>query len=370
MSVLSVLSGLATVAGKGLEGYDIQERTKVAQALAQQKAAEEAQRNAVLNRVSMAGIDPSTQGAIEGARANARVPAAISQAQGLAPIKVKEAVDTAAGVAPIQQGTHLTNRKADVANPLPVPPSFTPVVTTAPGGAQQVQPFDTKHGTMKPPVATAKAASGGIGARGFGAGGIFGGASGLGSIKEMDAANPRMKHFEAGLMSEAPGAPTLKMFDNYRMGILNAARHAGQNFGDIAGAISSFVSSGAAEEMARQNPQLGTYARELAQWIVADLNLTRNASDERGRMDQIASSALALPLSDMPFANRREYIHGIWEGRDGRLSGLHKVVPAAESMLEQLGHRPGMSAPTAAPTAAAVTGDPEFDALMAKHRKP
>jgi hypothetical protein len=233
---------------------------------------------------------------------------------------------------------HEAMRKIDVANPLredKVPLVAVPYQTDK--GATAYHYIPKVAGGEAPAPASAQEGAGG--ARGFGTGGVFGAASGLGSIKEMHAAHPNLAKFEVGLLSEEPNSPTLKYFDNYRAGILNAAKHASGGYGSIGNAISGFINSGAAEEMARMNPALGEYMRNMAQWIVSDLNLTRNASDERGRMDQIASSVLALPLSSMPIANRVHYVHQVIQGRQARLSGLDRVVPAAESMLDRLGRK-------------------------------
>jgi hypothetical protein len=124
MGVLEIVSGLANAAGQGYAGYGVDRSLHVKQALDQAKLAEEARRNAVLNTVSLAGIDPTVQGSIAGARASAQVDAAIAQATALKPIEVAKAVDIAAGTAPVQQQTHAANRQFDVENPLPVQPSF------------------------------------------------------------------------------------------------------------------------------------------------------------------------------------------------------------------------------------------------------
>lgn len=172
MGVLDVLRGAATVAGQGYAGYAVDEKNSVAQALAQAKASQDAERNRVLNLVSKAGIDPTTQGNIAGARATAEVPAAVQRAQALAPISVQTAVDTAKGTAPIrtqqaidtaagtagtQQATHAANRDYDVAHTAPVQPSYSPVVTTAPGGEQHVSTLNTKTGALSDTGAQAKA---------------------------------------------------------------------------------------------------------------------------------------------------------------------------------------------------------------------
>lgn len=171
----------------------------------------------------------------------------------------------------------------------------------------------------------------------FGQGGPFGAASGLGSLEEMHAIRPALENYETKLLAEPEGSPGLKLFDQWRLGVMNAAQHAGNGHGAIATSVNNFMRTGAAEEMARMNPELAEYWRGMAQWIVADLNLTRSASDERGRMDQIASSVLAFPMSSMPFHNRRNYVRAVIAGRRARLKGLDQVKPGIENMLRQIG---------------------------------
>lgn len=179
--------------------------------------------------------------------------------------------------------------------------------------------------------------SGGLGVRGFGQGGPLGAASGLGSLKEMHTSKDYLQQFETGLLSEAPGSPTLKTFDTFRNNILQAGLHAsGGGHGAIASAISTAMRTGAMEEMVRMNPQMARYARALAAWITSDLNLTRNASDERARWDQLASGVLGIPMSDMPVGDRIHYIHDVIASRNARLEGLDKAAPAVESMLENV----------------------------------
>lgn len=208
--------------------------------------------------------------------------------------------------------------------------------------------------------------TGGGGARGFGPGGVFGAGSALGSIEEMHKALPNLEKYEFNLLGEADGSPGLKAFDVFRQKLLDAGRHASGGHGAISTAISSAMQTGAEEELARINPELAEYGRNVAQWIVNDLNLTRSATDERGRWDQVASSVLGgLPLSSMPFANRRHYVQQIVAARRARLGGLDEVVPAARAMVKQVAGHGGTAAP---PTASGA--DPEFDALMASLKKP
>lgn len=157
----------AGVAGQVVQGYGHDQANNTARVLAEAKLAEEKRRNAVLDRVSLAGIDPTNRGAIAGAEAAARVPAAVAQATQLVPVKVDEAVKTAAAVAPTQEAVHTANRKTDVANPLPTPAPHLVFPTiggtaTEPGKVVGVDPTTgkvvTEVGDAKAPTAGAGSA--------------------------------------------------------------------------------------------------------------------------------------------------------------------------------------------------------------------
>lgn len=174
---------------------------------------------------------------------------------------------------------------------------------------------------------------------GAGQGGALGLSGGIGSVNEMDFVHPRLSKFETGLLSEADGSPSLKMFDTFRQQILDAgtrASHSGGGIGDaISSAVNAFLRPATGEEVARMNPALANYARDLATWIVSDLNLSRGATDQRGEWDRVASSVLGggIPLSSMPVGDRVNYIHGILGTRLGRLKGLHEGMPAIRGVL-------------------------------------
>lgn len=199
---------------------------------------------------------------------------------------------------------------------------------------------------------TKQTAGAGGGVRGFGQGGPFGGASALGSVKEMDTVRPRMEQFELSLLAAQPDDPGVKLFDVYRRNILDAANHASGNHGAIASAVSNATRTFAADEQVRQNPALARYVRDVSRWIVSDLNLSRNASDERGRMDVLASSVLGDPISNMEFGQRRQYIQDVIGTRRARMEGLRRAVPAMETMLDNVARQSGR--PRAATSSAPV----------------
>lgn len=185
MGVLDVLSGLSTAAGKAVQGYGIDQDSKVTQLLAQQKADRESERDRVLNALTQRDINtprlgdanyaPSVAG-VEGAKAAAVIPAKVAEANAmiapkvaeqsaLAPGEVRKAADTVAATTPITSGAaikqHEAERSFDNAN---TPQTYSPVTTTGAGGEQKVSAFDTKSGKISDTGATAKAGgTGGMG---------------------------------------------------------------------------------------------------------------------------------------------------------------------------------------------------------------
>lgn len=116
MGVLDVLSGAATVVGRGVEGLGVDKQIRLADALARRKAEDEAERTRVLNVLTQRQIaepqlgDPgyaTARGEVAGAEATAQVPARIATETALAPLR------------PSPTEIHATNRRFDIANPLP-----------------------------------------------------------------------------------------------------------------------------------------------------------------------------------------------------------------------------------------------------------
>jgi hypothetical protein len=144
----------------------------------------------------------------------------------------------------------------------------------------------------------------------------------------MQAANPNLKAFEKGFIADGPQtASQLGALDRFRQRLANdLATH---------GLITDAESSEAERELAATNPELVVYGRNLKQWIVSDLNLSRNATDKRGALD-MEVSGLSMPLSSMPLPQRQAYVHQIWEARDARLKGLQTAAQTAQVMLDRV----------------------------------
>lgn len=154
MGVLDVLRGAATVGGAALGGYAEDQKIDAARVIAAAKAKRDADNDAVLNRIRLAGIDPTVQRDLAGAKVTGETPGLVDRAKQMTPIKVEEqtalipgkvaeqaaltpgkvdeatrtagavapihtaqAVATAKGVAPVQEATHAANRQFDVDHP-------------------------------------------------------------------------------------------------------------------------------------------------------------------------------------------------------------------------------------------------------------
>lgn len=170
MGVLDVIRGAATVAGQGYGGYALDQKNSVAQALAQSKAAQEAERNKVLNALTQRQIakpqlgDPNfaqvsgeVAGAEAGARTRAETPALVDRMKLTMPLDVQKAGQIAAVQAPIAEATHAANRKTDIANPLPVAPNFSAqTVGGTDGQPAKVVTYDTHSGKAGPVIGDAK----------------------------------------------------------------------------------------------------------------------------------------------------------------------------------------------------------------------
>lgn len=205
--------------------------------------------------------------------------------------------------------------------------SATPGIDPA-TGKPTVYTLNTKTGKLASTGVGRPEPAGGNSLRGLGQGGVFGAGSGIGAVNEMQAANPNLKAYEKGFLVDGPDTPSqLGALDRFRQRLANdLATH---------GTITAATASEAERELAATNPDLVVYGRNLKQWIVADLNLSRSATDKRGALD-MEVSGLSIPLSSMPASQRQAYVHQIWEARDARLSGLQTAANTAQVMLDRV----------------------------------
>lgn len=202
-NVLRVLGGLTRAAGKGFEGYGVDQQIDVKNVLAHANAAREAERDRVLNALTNRQIAKPQLGDEGYAELEAGVDKA--KAEAVSPITTQTAVNTAKGLAPIQEGTHLANRKADVANPLPQTNQqhFTFLTGADENGKPVVMAGNTKTGDLQQ-----------TGQSGKGTGGTSSGGAAMikaraGNISQLAIIDDALKELEAhpgavGLMRGIP----------------------------------------------------------------------------------------------------------------------------------------------------------------------
>ncbi len=342
---------LATIGGAAIGGYGEDKADALKDALQQaveQRASRKAALDEAMTRKNLAKIEPGEAGYgdYNAGVKRAEIPVdvdrttAVGSAQtgvdvaretALAAPKATTAKMVAEATAPVTESTHRANRAFDINNP---EHNFAAVTTTAPGGEQHVSTLDTHTGALKDTGAGAKEATGGAGTVRFGQGGPLGAASGLASIKEMHAAHTNMQAFEKGLLGDIP-TTQLDALDRFRQRLASGLHD---------GVFDAAKASEAERELAKTNPELVTYGRNLSQWIVGDMNLSRGGTDARARQDENVSG-LSVPLSSMTPAQRATYIQQIWEGRLARTSGLDQAVPAVEAMLRRAAGTHGTATP-------------------------
>lgn len=287
MSVLDVVkrgvSGLATVAGKGFEGYGQDQQIDNARVMAALKSAREGENDRVTNLVKqkeLARMQPGDQGygAYKADEIRATGPAeteqAINTASGLAPIHTQEAVNTAKGVAPVSLGTHESERRFDNANPAPVPQSFTPVTLAGENGSPPVvKPFNTKTGAVGPSVGDAKPA---VGATPAASNPQMAAAKAnfQSALKTMDDFEAKLR---AGTATYTPGDAT--------KGALGSSEKT-QNASGVLGGIESLVGNYAGASLRGDNAELANYLKAKKFLAEAALNTHKRPNQTQYEIEQ------------------------------------------------------------------------------------
>lgn len=395
MGIFDVLGKAAGVVGKGFEGYGVDKQLRVKNVLAEQEAGRNAANDKVMNalRVSQTGENdaraydlanptPRVQIAPDGTailpvgyRIRRNPDGTVSAVKddptpSVAPVATP-AVPPLGGAEPPPVGPTAQApaapppasrvgpssvasvvRQGSAGTPAPVgekPINFAkPAIERAKAYANYVDPTDnTKVKLLTGDEASRlgwikqTSTSTGMNTRGFGQGGVFGAGSGVGSVNEMTSANPNLKTYEKTFLGDVPTG-SLTAIDRFRQRIADDLK--------VNGFISAAKATEAERELAAYNPDLVVYGRNLAQWIISDLNLSRGATDERQRLD-FHVSGLGTPMSSMPKQQRETFINQMWEARDGRLAGLQQASKAATKMLEKIhGQGGGAAGGTAKPS--------------------
>ncbi len=388
-NVLRVLGHAAGVAGAGYQGYGVDKQLAVKDLLAQNEAKRQADNDAVANALrdsQRLENDARAKSLLNPKRAvrfapngDAFVEAGqriIKNPDGSFSVRDDDAPTVAAAPkAPIappafkEFGADLAKPQGatdalSIGGPAPQAPAQAPAPKPPSSVASLVRPQapavvpDKPLNFAKPPVERAKTyanytdpkggvhlatgeeakqngwiqqRSDGGGTRGFGQGGVFGAGSGIGSVNEMKAANPNLKTYEKQFIGNLPTA-SLTAVDRFRQRLADDIK--------VNGFISAAKATEAERELAAYNPDLVVYGRNLAQWVISDLNLSRGSTDERQRLD-FHVSGLSTPLSSMPPAQREVFLTQMWEARDGRLDGLSRAAAAATKMLGKISGEAG-----------------------------
>lgn len=166
-------------------------------------------------------------------------------------------------------------------------------------------------------AAAATRAGGAGGAGGFGSGGLPAAGRAIASIGSMGVASAAMKDYEQQVLA---GKAKFDGLDQFQ------ARLAGHF--DKNGVVDDAVFSAAVADLNKRNPDLANYLQNEYLWALEDSNLSGRPSDFRTKMDTFVSSMKANPS--------QKVMESIWAGRDARLQGYQKVVPAIQARLDRI----------------------------------
>lgn len=348
MSVLDVVkrgvSGLATVAGKGLEGYGQDQQIDNARVMAALKSAREGENDRVTNLVKqkeLARVQPGDQGygAYKADEIRTTGPAQTEQAVGaaaaLAPIQTQQAIDTARGIAPVTIDTHKAERTFDNANPAPVPASFAFPTGEDASGKPVVLRANTKTGEVSPtgqaaksPVTKVESATNTAAKARMSA-----------AISEMNNANAGMGEFEEGLRT---GRIKIGMGGQLLARSANAFTH-----DDPA---SQIIQGTTLATLNKTDPELARYVRRALSFAEGESMISNRPSDFRTKMSAFLSAAASGATPDM--------IADIQSRRHSILTPLNEI---------------NQSGPSASPAPAAAsspgTGKPAISAAEAAQLK-
>lgn len=299
-NLLKVGGQAAGVAGAGLEGYAQDQTTQAARVLSQAKLEQEAQRNAVLNRIGLAGIDPTIQKSLAAAKSGGEVEggtpglaersrilapldakAAALKAAALAPIAVKQAVDTAGGVAPIEvkkAGDIVraeTPGLVDRAERMPEKPNISIQQPLNPGDPAQAVVIDASDSAHPKVVATAIPGVGKSGTAGAN------GPQMAAAKANYEAAIKTMDDYEAKL---ARGEATYGPLDATK-GAIGSSEQA-QTAKGILGPVESLVSNVAGASLRGDNPELANYLKAKKFLAEAALNTHKRPNQTQYEIEQ------------------------------------------------------------------------------------
>jgi len=358
MSFLQALGTAGRVVGAGFGGYAQDEQQRKVNALTQHKQDEEDQNSAVMRLVNLHKAAElqlgdanyaSALAAVTKAQEIAREGVHVQEAKDLAPIHTQEAIDTAKGTAPITLGTHTAERDYDNAHPAPQTISTPNGVVRVPGNGPAVPILDAGgHPVVK-------------------------GAIGGGGL----AAPVMAKVGQAGEMLKK-AADLLPLAEGLGVSLPQSASADIAHRGLGVGSLRIPGTSGVGSLMLNHDAKYAQYQAALSPFILAAAHALSGARINQDQVEQIRQSIEVAPgdlQNPAVIAQKKKNLIDLLNSITGSLP--EDAISAQEnqmdaSSLQRLagsGYRSRTGRGGASP-AGASSGDPDFDALMAKYKKP
>jgi hypothetical protein len=283
-------------------------------------------------------------GEVKGAEIAAETPALVGRAQALAPIHTQEAVTTAAGIAPIQQATHAVNRKTDLATePTKVVGGMNAKGEPVFARVGQTGPATPIEGLSPKPSASALAAPM---------------AAKVGQFGEM--------------LKKAHDLTSLTDKLDVSVG-QSATRDLAEHgihiplFGTVPG------TKGLGSAMMGHSPEYSQYQAALSPFILAAAHALSGARINQDQVEQIRKS---IELAPGDFTNKNVRVQkekNLIDLINSIGGSLPKdAIAAQEAQMDEasLTGLTGRGYRRIGGATHSASGDPEFDALLAKHRRP
>jgi len=307
-------------------------------------------------------------GDVAGAEAGARIPAALAEAKGLAPIHTAEAVATAqgvspihtqeainaaAGVAPVTEATHAAERDYDNAHPAPDKPIISIQAPTDPSKPAQVVAVDPRD-PLHPRVADVPGVTkGGVAGAGSPSGLTMQTMARMGtSYNDLAQSIAQMEKFENDPAFRAKLTASNKALMAAAEAQPNAEAHG------ITGVLGNAVgqlASGAAQ--GHLDPELNTYLNLRQRVGTAFTELLPRPNQQ---LLQIEKGLSGIDVGWNPLL-----LTGIQGRRRGGLEVLRNIL-SKQGLVDAQGNVTGAPGAQSDP---GDSGDPDFAALMAKYGK-
>lgn len=348
MGVLDVLSGLATAAGKGYEGYANDQAQGVKDALAQQKADADAKRNALLNLISqrdLARLAPGDPGygtykakeigttspataAAEADKARALIQPGVEkinadaqptanakalEAGAVSPITTQTAVNTARGIAPIRTAQAIATAKGTSEFAAPI------ATQDDPGNPASPVTYKTRSealGTGKAPGA------------GGGAGRTMSGSAQaqqarmMAAVSEARLADTRMRTFEDGLLAPSGTAAHADISPLQQAGGTLMTNLSGAH-----GALGALTQAGTEAALNANSPAYAQYLRDAMTIGRAEQMMSPRGGNET----MVRANALLSRAGTGAMANTIDASRQARQALFGPAGGIEQTLTPAQS---------------------------------------